>query len=75
MKTLNDLSVDLNAAMNAHAEAEEQSKAADRNLTAARNRLNAAQKALDAAVDELRSKAPWNTEWHSKRHPGHPVTS
>lgn len=74
MKTLTDLSTELNAAMAAHSEAEEHSKAADRELSTARNRLNAAQKALDAAMDEMRSKAPWNTEWHSKRHPGQPVT-
>jgi predicted nucleic acid-binding Zn-ribbon protein len=74
MKTMTDLTTELDAAMGAHTAAEEHEKAASRDLVAARNRLNAAQKAVDAAVDEMRSKAPWNTDWYSKRHPGQPVT-
>lgn len=74
MKTLADLQVELAAAMTFHAECEVEESAARKNMTEATNRLNGAQKAFDAAVAEVRSKAPWNTEWHSKRNPGQPVT-
>lgn len=41
---------------------------AEREETNARNRLNAAQKAFDAAVLELRKSAPRNTDWYDSHH-------
>lgn len=74
MKTLADLQVELDAAMTFHAECEVEESVARKNMTEATNRLNIAQKEFDARVEEMRSKAPWNTNWHSKRNPGQPVT-
>jgi outer membrane protein TolC len=42
---------------------------AERRMTVARNELNEAQKAFDAAVAQVKADAPWNTKWHSEKHP------
>ena len=38
--------------------------------TDAINKLNAAQRALDQAVEAERGSAPWNTDWHTARRRG-----
>lgn len=73
--TLARLETLLDEAMKRHAVCEQAERDAQRELTAARNEVNACQKALDKRLDEIRAKAPWNTDWHSKRNPGHPVES
>jgi hypothetical protein len=35
--------------------------------TNARNELNRAQKAFDAAVADVKKNAPWNSDWHQER--------
>jgi predicted nucleic acid-binding Zn-ribbon protein len=52
---------------------EAQHRISERNLTAARNKLNEAQKTFDAAVTEMKADAPWNTKWHEERNPPRPV--
>ena len=55
----------------AHSEAE----AARRAETNTLNDLNNAQKAFDAAVGDVRSDAPWNSDWHRKAKPTHEVAA
>lgn len=43
----------------------------EKEMTAATNNLNNAQKTFDAAVSELKDNAPWNTNWHSERTKAH----
>lgn len=71
-KTISDLFAELEAATAEHKDAERAESAARSTLTAATNRLNAAQKAVDAHMKKLRESAPWNTDW--KRHTGCVVT-
>lgn len=73
--TLGELHIALTEAMEIHSEAESQESAARSKLTDAVNRLNAAQKALDKAMEELRGKAPWNTDWWGKRNRAKPDDS
>jgi hypothetical protein len=35
--------------------------------TNARNELNRAQKAFDAAVADVKKNAPWNSDWHQEK--------
>lgn len=71
---IGDLQRQLAAAMEAHGEASQEESAARSRLTDAINRVNAIQKALDEAMEKLRGKAPWNTDWHSKRNQSRAVT-
>jgi hypothetical protein len=57
-------------AQEAYDQADAAYQAASRERADRTNILNAAQKAMDAAVDELRSAAPWGSDWHSKRERG-----
>ena len=66
-KGLAELVKELDAAMEQHQQAELVESAARRDMCEATNRLNAAQKALDEYVAELKRKAPWNTDWKAKR--------
>ena len=74
LPTLEELHRELSEAMLEHGFAEQEEHAARHKMTAAINRLNGAQGALDAAMETLRKSAPWNTDWHSKRNPGIPVS-
>jgi hypothetical protein len=71
-KTLEQLVVELTQATEALTEASKNEDIARQETTSARNKVNAAQKALDARMDTLRRKAPWNTDWSNKDR--HPVT-
>jgi len=72
--TLATLETRLDEAMKHHDECAKAEQTASRDLTAARNRVNECQKALDKRLEEIRGKAPWNTDWHSRRNPGVPVS-
>lgn len=50
-----------------HDEVASRLKGIESEMTAARNKLNEAQKTFDAAVAEVKADAPWNTKWHSDR--------
>lgn len=67
MKTIADLMTELDTAMARFASVEGEEREVAGRMCAARNQLNAAQKAFDEAVAELRKAAPWNTDWHSRR--------
>jgi hypothetical protein len=54
----------LDEAREKYNEAERREKEASRDEINARNRLNEAQKAFDAAVAEVKANPPWNSEWH-----------
>ena len=60
-KTVSDLFAELEAATEEHKDAELAESAARSTLTAATNRLNTAQKAVDAYMKKLRIAALWNT--------------
>ena len=60
---LADLVAELEAATDRHAAAERAESAARSQMCEAMNRLNAAQKALDAHMRKLKEKAPWNSDW------------
>ncbi len=68
-----DLFKELDDAMKAHKEAERAESEARSVMCAAKNRLNAAQKAIDKAMADTKNKAPWNTDWHSQLHPPQPA--
>jgi len=63
------LKQDLDAAVEAHADAVTAESIARNRETDARNRLNNAQKAFDAAVDEIRKAAPRLSDWGSRGRP------
>lgn len=73
--TLAALETRLEAALKEHKRCTDVEREASRELTTACNAVNEAQKAIDKRVEEIRVKAPWNTEWHSRRNPGVPVES
>jgi hypothetical protein len=54
---------ELTKARVAFKEADERSKIASSAQTEALNRLNRAQQAFDAAVEEERKNPPWNSNW------------
>lgn len=62
-KTVADLFSELEKATEEHKDAERAESQARSVLTAATNRLNAAQKAVDEHMAKLRKAAPWNTDW------------
>jgi flagellar hook-basal body complex protein FliE len=68
-----DLFRELDEATKEHTDAERAESEARSVLTAAVNRLNKAQQAIDKAMAAMKAKAPWNTDWHSQRNPGQPV--
>lgn len=68
-----DLFKELDEATKAHADAKRVEDAARSDMSAAVNRLNKAQQAIDKAMAATKAKAPWNTDWHSQRNPGQPV--
>ena len=68
-----DLFKELELATQEHNEAERAESQARSVLTAAVNRLNAAQKAIDKAMADTRAKAPWNTDWWTMRNRGSPA--
>ena len=47
--------------------AKERERIASSEECSARNRVNKAQKAIDAELAAIRDKAEWNTDWHSER--------
>ena len=70
MKTIADLTTELQTAMARHAEVQAEESEVSRRMCEARNRLNAAQKAFDVAVADMRANAPWNSDWHQGRRGG-----
>ena len=62
-KTLADLACDVAKATTALADAERETSFARSRETSARNDLNAAQRAFDAAVAEVRKAAPRDSDW------------
>ena len=60
---------ELREAITIYDEAERESRFASNKATAALNRLNAKQKAFDAAVAEMRKTAPGQSDW-KQRHNG-----
>lgn len=64
--TLSELQQELDAATTELEFQRIREDAARMATTSAMNRLNAAHKALDAAMDALRSTAPWDSEWRRK---------
>jgi hypothetical protein len=65
----------LQEALEQYEAAHERARAASLEENAAINKLNEAQKSFDAFHKALHEqKAPWNTEWHSQRNRGEPVT-
>lgn len=62
-KTLQELVADVEAATREYVEADKRESAARAAEVDAVNRLNNAQKALDAYVDGLRSRAPRGSDW------------
>ena len=71
---LKALQTELAAAMEQHESARLQESAARSAMCEATNRLNRAQKALDDAMEKLRAKAPWSTDWHSRLNPPREVS-
>ena len=65
--TLASLETQLDAAVKSYAECEQRAREADRDLMAARSRVNECQKAIDTRLQEIRSKAPRDTGWHTDR--------
>ena len=61
------LQADLASALGAHDDAKQEESSARSRETAALNNLNAAQKALDAAMDKMRQRADMSTEWGRQR--------
>ena len=57
----------LRTARQAYDEAYHRNQETERILTSRLNDLNAAQKAFDEAVAELKKDAPWKTDWHAER--------
>jgi hypothetical protein len=47
--------------------AKERERIASSEETEARNRVNKAQKAVDAEMAAIKNAAEWNTDWHSTR--------
>lgn len=62
-KTLQELVADVERATREYEEASKRASAANSAECDAVNRLNEAQKALDAYVDGLRSRAPRGSDW------------
>lgn len=63
--------IELEAAHLHHEECEQENKATSSRLTSAVNRLNRAQKDVDAQMARLKKeRAPWNTDWNSKARGG-----
>jgi hypothetical protein len=68
MKTLQELTQELDDADQALQAAQLRSGHARREETEATNRLNEAQKAFDARVSEMRKTSPHGSDWHTKVH-------
>ena len=66
-KDLREAKAELESTMTAHQTAARALGDAQRDETSARNRLNNAQKAFDAAVEAIRKDAPRDSDWHSAR--------
>lgn len=62
-KTIAELANEVSDATIAYEHAKAEEQAASSRETAARNRLNHAQKAFDKAVEELKAKAPRSSDW------------
>lgn len=71
---LQDAIIELDNAREAHDSARAEAKQASSREISARNRLNDAQKAFDAAVAEIKKDAPWDSNWHSQKNRGEPCT-
>jgi hypothetical protein len=72
----NDLAAlerELKLALEEHVSASREESVARGAVTEATNRVNKAQKALTAYVDNLKKQAPWNTDWHSEKNRGQSV--
>ena len=67
-RTITELLAEVDAATEQHALAEHAMAAARSASTSAINRVNAAQRALDAALCALRTKAPGNLEWSQENY-------
>lgn len=63
------LYANVDAACREYRELEQAASFASNRATDALNKLNQAQKAMDAALAELRKKAPRSTDWHEQAHP------
>lgn len=68
--SLAELEIELKKAVEAHESACAEYQRASNAKTDTMNRVNRAQKAIDEAINELQSEAPYATDWHSKRIPG-----
>jgi hypothetical protein len=66
MNAINDVLTELNAALDSYLEASARLQDARREETAATNRLNLAQRAVDTAVAEIRKGAPNGSDWSRK---------
>ncbi len=67
-KNIPDLLADEAAARQQLKDAEQAESIARSASTAARNRLNAAQKAIDEAMRDLRKSSPRESDWHTAEH-------
>lgn len=66
-KSISELHQAVVSATEAHQSAQSRASIARNEETDARNRLNEAQKAFDAAVAEMRKQAPRDSEWKRER--------
>ncbi len=69
-KTIGELHTDLEQAGKSYESARQRASMARNEEADARNKLNQAQKAFDAAVAEMKKQAPCDSDW--KRTPGLP---
>jgi len=67
--TLEELHADVQARRAELEDAIERERDASRETTAARNRFNEAARRFDAKVEEVRSAAPWDTDWSRRDRP------
>lgn len=74
-KTISDLHTELQGALDAHASAQQRASMARSEETDALNRLNAAQKAFDAAIADLKKQAPRESDWKREAMPRFPASA
>lgn len=65
--TIEELMAEFKAATDEHESAHMHAESARSAETAALNRLNRAQKAIDEWHKAIKEKAPWNSDWHQQR--------
>lgn len=65
--TIETAHTELKKAQDLYDDAHNAYEAARSRETNARNELNRAQKAFDAAVADVKKNAPWNSDWHQEK--------